>query len=579
MISAIKTLMLTFLVLHCSLVFAQEQVTLTVNGNGKTTEQAQLIALRSAIEQAFGTFISSNTQIVNDELIKDEIVSLSSGTVSDFQVLSEIQLPDNTWSNTSSVTVSIKKLTSFCESRGITIEFKGGLFGANIKLNELAKKNEEKAINHLTETAILMFETSFDYSVANGNPEKVRDREGCSDCYKVPLEITVNFNKNINALIELTLSTLEGVSVRDSEKQFLAESGHKIYEIIAFNVAGEKLVYTLRSQDSFYWLLELFAVHVPARKIFDCEITNGIEKVTLVEVRNNRANNPNTTTKFHITSSSPQSNYWFAIKPRVSFYGGRPNNVYEKASSGLKKSLRYCDPDVFIGSDKVNNRLNDKIRSKFVGGGSPSRFGLDLSGDPTNILFTYELSDMRPLDEISEITAYAISPIVWDLSGETEMPESSSANTTTSDNDLNIAQSNNVSENEGTVETTADALANDSEPQVENVVSETEELLVEEIDNSKSVESEAIAPNSSDVQYYTIKDPDGWSNLRTAPGGEIIQKIYEGDRFEVVGYEGKYKKVKLSDGTVGFLHESRVVELSNAASVPQRSNSNSHGSW
>lgn len=55
--------------------YAQDskEVTLVVNGEGSTKEEATHVALRSAIEQAFGTFVSANTTILNDELVKDEI--------------------------------------------------------------------------------------------------------------------------------------------------------------------------------------------------------------------------------------------------------------------------------------------------------------------------------------------------------------------------------------------------------------------------------------------------------------------------------------------------------------------------
>jgi hypothetical protein len=40
---------------------ADKTVSITVSGSGKTQEEAKQVALRSAIEQAFGTFISSKT--------------------------------------------------------------------------------------------------------------------------------------------------------------------------------------------------------------------------------------------------------------------------------------------------------------------------------------------------------------------------------------------------------------------------------------------------------------------------------------------------------------------------------------
>ena len=64
-------------------------VTLTTSGTGKTIEEAKNNALRSAIEQAFGAFISSKTEILNDEIVKDEVVTLSNGSIQSFVVLSE----------------------------------------------------------------------------------------------------------------------------------------------------------------------------------------------------------------------------------------------------------------------------------------------------------------------------------------------------------------------------------------------------------------------------------------------------------------------------------------------------------
>jgi len=63
------------------------------------------------------------------------------------------------------------------------------------------------------------------------------------------------------------------------------------------------------------------------------------------------------------------------------------------------------------------------------------------------------------------------------------------------------------------------------------------------------------------VEFFRIEDPDGWTNLRNSSGGEVLRKVYSDEKFEVIGEEGKYKEVKLNDGTVGFIHSSRVVSF------------------
>jgi hypothetical protein len=90
-VSFISFLLLPFLVFvgttHSA--FAQEpskDVTITASGSGKTIEEAKQSAFRSATEQAFGAFISSKTEIFNDQVVADQMSSVSSGNIKSFEV-------------------------------------------------------------------------------------------------------------------------------------------------------------------------------------------------------------------------------------------------------------------------------------------------------------------------------------------------------------------------------------------------------------------------------------------------------------------------------------------------------------
>ena len=74
----------------------------------------------------------------------------------------------------------------------------------------------------------------------------------------------------------------------------------------------------------------------------------------------------------------------------------------------------------------------------------------------------------------------------------------------------------------------------------------------------KSASSQNVVVNK---KYYKIQDPDGYSNLRNSPDGKIIRKVYENENFEVIGANGKFNEVKFSDGSTGFIHQSRVIEV------------------
>lgn len=90
-----KFISLVAAILFAATTFAQvDEVTLTVLGTGCTEEEATNIALRSAVEQSFGAFVSANTTILNDRLVKDEIVSLSKGNIKNYDKLSVSSLPN-----------------------------------------------------------------------------------------------------------------------------------------------------------------------------------------------------------------------------------------------------------------------------------------------------------------------------------------------------------------------------------------------------------------------------------------------------------------------------------------------------
>ena len=132
----LKTIIITSLFI-CSqhIVFAQDSdktVTITSSGSGKTKDEAKQAALKSAIEQAFGAFISTKTEMFNDQVVADQMSSVSSGNIKSFSILNESQLPDGSWGVTLKVLVSVSKLTSFVEAKGIAIEIKGGLLASNI---------------------------------------------------------------------------------------------------------------------------------------------------------------------------------------------------------------------------------------------------------------------------------------------------------------------------------------------------------------------------------------------------------------------------------------------------------------
>ncbi len=190
----------------------EKELTLFVSGQGKTLDEAKNIALRSALELAFGTFISSKTEIFNNELIGDEIVSLTSGNIQNYKINSQAMLPDGRYTVSLTATVSVSKFTSFVESQGIVVEFKGGLFAENIKIQKLNELAEYKAIINLCEISDNLLKKSLDFSLEVKTPTKSQDNIH-DDFYDIDIAVSAITNSNYDSFQEYFYKTVQSLAM------------------------------------------------------------------------------------------------------------------------------------------------------------------------------------------------------------------------------------------------------------------------------------------------------------------------------------------------------------------------------
>ena len=225
---------------------ADKTITITVSGSGKSQEEAKQSALRSAIEQAFGAFISSKTEILNDKVVADQIVSVSNGNIQSYSVLNESQLPDSTWGVTLKASVSVSKLTNFAESKGVSIEFKGGMFALNIKQQLLNEQGEIKAVAEMIGLLHEPMQISFDYVIKSSDPQSL-DAE--SKNWEIPLLVTATCNKNIDFCANYFKKTLAALSLSQSEVETYKSLNKQIFPV-NIDFQNQFVTYYLRKQSS-----------------------------------------------------------------------------------------------------------------------------------------------------------------------------------------------------------------------------------------------------------------------------------------------------------------------------------------
>lgn len=219
-----------------------DEITLVVTSDGFSKDDATKNALRAAIEQTYGVFVSANTDILNDELIKDEVVTLSSGNIKKYTEIAYLSDNDNHHTITLNVTVSKAKLQSYAKSKGAECELDGASLASDIELQILYKKNEELAVRNLINEFLLQLDKCFNYDIYidkfTRTPFEERwiyDRlamrsneladygtridkiEYSDDSVSVPFKVIASLNDNAVSYINQFFEKLEEISIHDTK--------------------------------------------------------------------------------------------------------------------------------------------------------------------------------------------------------------------------------------------------------------------------------------------------------------------------------------------------------------------------
>ena len=282
-----------FLLFSCCLqlsVFAQnaKTVTMSVLGQGTNLEQARANALRNAIEQTYGAFVSSNTAILNDNLVKEEVITLSNGSVKKYEIINERSLPDGSFFSNLKVEVSINNLVSYVQQKGANVSFDGNLFAYNVKQREFYKQSELKVVNNTKPLLLKYLSKAFDYTLKVEEPiliggdasERSRSYDGGMRLkqsglqeFKVASKVTINSNENLNSFFVTLKNILSSISIPKDEVPVLEKGGFKVYRI-----GFQKEIYNLRNVETLLSIMDIVGNDLP-KTMLDFTIYNEAEDV------------------------------------------------------------------------------------------------------------------------------------------------------------------------------------------------------------------------------------------------------------------------------------------------------------
>ena len=262
---------LLVLALSLSAVLSAQEVTIVSIGEGADRSEAQNNAIRSALESTL-SFMTTNTMVENDVIVKDEINIISQGEVSESKILGEGELPDGRYYVRMEVKLSEKHLIDYFQRTGTSeIEFKGSLFANNITRLQLNEKTELKAIQDLLSMAELYIGNTMNYYLLDATSPKQTPKSG-----KWRLNYTVQgqLNANHDELVSLIIPGLKSIALNTNEKK-----KRKNYNmgVEAFKIKAGKnslFAYVFRNPMSIQYLKEFQIKLSEAYDKFDLLVDN-----------------------------------------------------------------------------------------------------------------------------------------------------------------------------------------------------------------------------------------------------------------------------------------------------------------
>ena len=282
-----KVFLIALFILNVFQISAQnlDEVTLVVSADGVTKDEATKVALRSAIEQAYGTFVSANTTLLNDEIVKDEIVTISNGNIKQYKEIASLVLPNGNQCVTLQATVCVSKLTSYAQSKGAITEFAGAAFAMNIKMKELNKKNEMIALNNLYEQLKYIIPSMYDRKLIVSDPVVLENGD-----YKIKMKFRFVGNDNKIKFYKILIQTLNSLCLsKDQLREYESMNmKHSYFKLLADYLMRDVELGRLPEHEIIYYLrnnkTDVFKVGLKLMYLMFKEFQNFIIKDNLGKV-------------------------------------------------------------------------------------------------------------------------------------------------------------------------------------------------------------------------------------------------------------------------------------------------------
>lgn len=193
-----------------------KSVKIVVVGTGKSSEEAKNNALRSALEQVSGAFVSSNSSVTNNLIQNDEISTITNGSIEKYTLLDNSKY-DGGYSVTVLAIVSPENLASYISKKTSTIaKVESALFLSNAKQMELNSIAEEKAVKNICAVFEKLLDDAYDFIKLSATQPSINPHLRTSEV-DLSMNVVFKVNKKINVAKKYLLSNLKKIAMDDNE--------------------------------------------------------------------------------------------------------------------------------------------------------------------------------------------------------------------------------------------------------------------------------------------------------------------------------------------------------------------------
>lgn len=245
--------------------FAQV-IDITTLGVGSTPREAETVALRSALEQCFGVFLSSKSELTETSLtvngetehaisLFENITTITSGEIVSYEVIEQTEESIDRQPSRFHVLVksrvSVEAVADYARSKGVEVQLAGGMFAQNIKLRQLNEEAEITALANLVDQVALMLNNCVDFEVQYSDPT-----EHVDGLWLLRLATFSKWNQNFEECLDFIASSLNQIACSEQEAQE-RKSGNESHYNLQIVKDGNQNDLTFRSAEGIYSLGDL----------------------------------------------------------------------------------------------------------------------------------------------------------------------------------------------------------------------------------------------------------------------------------------------------------------------------------